>query len=287
MKNLQRDITQFGLSALAKAGLIIRNMESKNNDSQHDYSKPHRDNHYLLLLSTHGHFKLNLDFQEIEVNGAALLLIFPGQVHHIIDTEEPKGWAISFDSSLMDTALQPVLEQGVNMPVSLTADTDFYNQTCTLMQLLENLQTGQQDVYTGKIKNSLLDAIMGLVAGQIALFSTSTQLKPGRAAVIEHSFRQLLKQHFKVWKQPALYASALHITVAHLSDTVKSVTGYSVSSLIQSYSILEAKRLLWFTKLSVKEIGYELGYDEPVYFGKLFKKITGLTPLKFRQQYQV
>lgn len=287
MKNLQRDIIQFGLSPLAKAGLMIRNMESEDNNSQHDYSKPHRDNHYLLLMLTHGRFKLNFDFQEIEVTGATLLLIFPGQVHHIIDAYEPKGWALSFDSSLLDKELQLVMERGFNTPVSLDSTTPFYSQACNLMNLLENLQTGTQDVYTARIKNSLLNALMGLVAGQLTVFSTANQVKTPRGAVIEQAFMQLLKQYYKVWKQPALYASELHITVAHLSNMVKSITGNSVSTVIQSYSILEAKRLLWFTNLSVKEIGYELGYDEPVYFGKLFKKITGLTPLKFRQQYQV
>lgn len=49
---------------------------------------------------------------------------------------------------------------------------------------------------------------------------------------------------------------------------------------------MEAKRLLYFTDNTVKEIAYEVGYDEPVYFGKLFKKITKLTPLEFRKKFR-
>ncbi|MCZ8216998.1 MAG: helix-turn-helix domain-containing protein, partial [Cyclobacteriaceae bacterium] len=72
----------------------------------------------------------------------------------------------------------------------------------------------------------------------------------------------------------------------HLNDTVKAFTSNSVSTHIQQISILEAKRQLYFTNKSVKEIAYDLGYDEPVYFGKLFKKITNHTPLAFRQQFR-
>ena len=68
---------------------------------------------------------------------------------------------------------------------------------------------------------------------------------------------------------------------------MKALTGFPVSVHIQQASILEAKRLLYFTDKSVKEVSYEVGYDEPVYFGKLFKKVTNLTPLQFRQQFRV
>lgn len=262
-------------------------MQGEDNEAQHDYSKPHRDNHYMLLLSTQGQFKLNLDFEDIEINGPALLLIYPEQVHHIINVYEPQGWAISFDSSLMDKELQLIFEKDFNEPLSLNPESFFYQQASAVMKLLENMQLNLSDtIYSSRAKNSLLDALLSLVAGHITAFSTARKSKTSRGAIIEQAFKQLLRKHYKTWKQPALYAAELHITVAHLYDTVKEITGNSVSAMIQDYSILEAKRLLWFTKLSVKEIGYELGYDEPVYFGKLFKKATGLTPLKFRQQYQ-
>ena len=97
---------------------------------------------------------------------------------------------------------------------------------------------------------------------------------------------KLTKEHFKIWKQPAQYAAALSISTAHLNDTVKSLTGSPVSVHIQEASIMEAKRLLYFTANSVKEIAYEVGYEEPVYFGKLFKKVTNLTPLEFRKKFR-
>jgi YesN/AraC family two-component response regulator len=124
--------------------------------------------------------------------------------------------------------------------------------------------------------------MLSILAGKL---SAGNKVKANRSSIIEQEFNQLLQQHYKTWKQPAQYAKALSVSVAHLNESVKNISGNPVSIQIQEKSVLEAKRLLYFTKLSVKEIGYELGYDNPVYFSKLFKKITSFTPLEFREQY--
>lgn len=127
---------------------------------------------------------------------------------------------------------------------------------------------------------------MYLIASNFISTSPIENTTENRGSILRDAFNQLLKKYYKTWKQPAQYASELAISVAHLNDTVKELTGYPVSIHIQQASILEAKRQLYFTNKSVKEIGYEVGYDEPVYFGKLFKKITNLTPLAFRQKFR-
>jgi AraC-like DNA-binding protein len=141
-----------------------------------------------------------------------------------------------------------------------------------LLDLIEQIQSGTPDPYTGKSILTLLVALLTILVGKIVTTGAGTKTKESRGTFLTNSFTQLLKQHYKTWKQPARYATELSISVAHLNDTVKGITGTSVSAHIQQYSVLEAKRLLYFTDLSVKEIGYALGYDEPVYFGKLFKK---------------
>jgi AraC family transcriptional regulator, transcriptional activator of pobA len=192
----------------------------------------------------------------------------------------------------MDNGLQlvldkGVLDKGVKGAITLDGQTAFYRHAKTLMDLIEKLQSEGLSGHRIKAVHSLLHALLGLLAEKLTTqLASSWQSTIGRAAIIEQSFNQLLEQHYRNWKQPAQYAGELHISVAYLYDTIRGVTGTSVSTLIQERAVLEAKRLLYFTDLNVKEIGYEIGYDDPVYFGKLFKKITGLTPLQFRQQYR-
>ncbi|PTS98667.1 hypothetical protein DBR11_14255 [Pedobacter sp. HMWF019] len=287
MKTQQHKIKQFQLSPWAKAGLAIKNLRSEKSEEEHDSSKPHRDHHYLVILITNGQFTINLDFKEINIIAPKLLFVFPEQVHNITEIKNPSGWAVSFDPSLISNTLQTLLEKNLKGPIELEKQTDFYQYTTSLMDLMEQLQSKGLSGHSIKAAHSVLNAILELtaektIAATIYINATTTS----RAVAIEQEFNQLLKQHYKNWKQPTQYAAALHISVAHLYDTMKGMTGTSVSELIQQCSILEAKRLLYFTDLSVKEIGYELGYNEPVYFGKLFKKTTGLTPLQFRHQYR-
>ena len=85
-------------------------------------------------------------------------------------------------------------------------------------------------------------------------------------------------------KSPAEYAKTLNISSAYLNECVKSTTGNSVSYYIQQRIILEAKRLLYHSGKSVKEIAVELGYDDYPYFSRLFSKVTGMTALAFRNK---
>ncbi|MBF4516958.1 helix-turn-helix domain-containing protein [Flavobacterium sp. ANB] len=285
MKNQNHTIKQFELSPLAKAGIIIVNM--KNPDvEEHDISKPHRDNHCQLMLALNGTFKLNIDFENVEFSAPALLCVFPEQVHHIIDVKNPKGWMISFDPSLVSKEILQLLENKIDNPFLLQQESKFCQQLSILMDLIEKVQAENTNNYTQKSIHSLLNALLSLISGELVSNLSVDKEKENRSIIIKEIFINLTKEHFKTWKQPAQYASALSISAAHLNDTVKSLTGSPVSVHIQEASIMEAKRLLYFTDKNVKEIAYEVGYDEPVYFGKLFKKVTNLTPLEFRKKFR-
>ena len=279
------NILKFPLSPQAKAGMLIKNMRDARQVSEHEHSKPHRDDHYLLLMATGGNFILNIDFENIEVHAPALLLIFPGQIHHTISSGKTSGWGISIDPALIDQEFQLIFERGFQRVFAIDQQTAFYSHITALMEQMEKLQTEIDNPYHVRAGQSMLDSLLALLAGEIAVHNAIAKTKANRAATIEQDFKQLLKVHYKDWKQPSRYAAQLNISVAHLSDTIKAINGDSVSVYIQQYCILEAKRLLCFTKLTVREVGYQLGYEDPVYFSKLFKKVTGYTPLQFRQHY--
>jgi AraC family transcriptional activator of pobA len=285
LKNQQKHISQFDISPLAKAGIHILNMQEEIRE-EHDISTPHRDSHFLLMLATSGHFELNIDFKEVSFSNPTLFCVFPEQVHNIVKVQKPKGWIISFDPAIIDEEIKHLFESRFDNPMSLEPASDFYLSSVTLLHLMEKSQSSIINKYSNKSIHALLTAFLNSIASNL-VFTTAIESKnENRSTVIKDAFNQLLKQHFKNWKQPAQYASELAISVAHLNDTIKALTGSPVSIHIQQASIFEAKRQLYFTNKSVKEIGYEVGYNEPVYFGKLFKKITNLTPLAFRQQFR-
>ncbi len=78
------------------------------------------------------------------------------------------------------------------------------------------------------------------------------------------------------------YAEAMGISESHLNNIMKSMTGYTPARLIHNETILEAKRLLIHSDLTVSEVGYHLNFEDPSYFSRFFKRETGLNPKQFR-----
>ncbi|MEA4846136.1 MAG: helix-turn-helix domain-containing protein, partial [Clostridiaceae bacterium] len=106
-----------------------------------------------------------------------------------------------------------------------------------------------------------------------------------RYADITSRFKSLLSANYKSVKRPSQYASKLNISPVYLNEAVKKTTGISASNCIRDEIVIQAKRLLFYTKISVKEIAQELGYADWTYFTRFFTKAVGISPSYFRKQY--
>ena len=103
---------------------------------------------------------------------------------------------------------------------------------------------------------------------------------------LRSQFKNLLTNEIREVKSPEAYAAKLNISEAYLSETLKKTTGFPPSYWIQQEVVMEAKRLLYHSDLTVKEISHALGYTDHSYFSRLFTKITGISALTFRKQYR-
>ena len=97
------------------------------------------------------------------------------------------------------------------------------------------------------------------------------------------SFKNQVDTHYKKQHSTSFYAQNLNISTDHLNRVVKSLIGKTAKDYIQSRISISAKRMLYFSGLSNKEIGYELGFKEPAHFSSFFKKCTGQTPSAFKE----
>jgi AraC-like DNA-binding protein len=96
-------------------------------------------------------------------------------------------------------------------------------------------------------------------------------------------FRTLLARHFSEEKEVSFYAAELNITPKYLSEILTAQSGKSAKAHIDEYVAMEAKSLLRQTTMSVQEIAYWLGYEDPSYFVKTFRKWEGRTPVQYRK----
>jgi AraC-like DNA-binding protein len=97
-------------------------------------------------------------------------------------------------------------------------------------------------------------------------------------------FNELIEQNFQEKRSVRFYADALHVHPNHLNFVVKKITGITAKETIMNHILLEARFLLRSSTLSIKEIAYKLGFDDPNYFSSFFKNGVELSPAQYRQE---
>lgn len=142
------------------------------------------------------------------------------------------------------------------------------------------------------LKDSSMEEMVRVLLKQVIIRATrlwKTQQLPHQLmetpAEVEfyRNFNQLVEMHFKKWHAVSDYAEVLGITAKTLSNKFNKFNLVQPNEIIKSRILLEAKRLLCFTDWSVKEIAYELGYEDPAYFNRLFTAKVGNSPVIFRK----
>jgi len=247
----------------------------------------HRDDHYIFLIHETGSSKFMVDFDLIEMGSASLFFILPGQVHRYMEAAYgTSGWFLALDAGLIPERFRLVLEDPLLMRRPLVLSCNEMEPVLQCLQLLYSVDRKEaassifrQSVY------GLLDSFSAMIAALYADMPATGQ-PSSRPFMITQDFRKLLLREFKVRKSPTEYAAALNLSLSYLNEAVKATTGLPVSSLIQQEVMMEAKRLLYHSTCSVKEIAHELGYDDHTYFSRLFKKTVGVTPGDFRRHYR-
>lgn len=279
------NIPKYKLNEQAQKGMFVTDLAHYNRYQKHTVTEPHRDDHFSILIVRSGLVELMIDFENVKISKPAFLLIAPEQVHQMIRIHQAKGWLINADASVLRKELVDNFHDHFAKQISLSAQSNITTQFFSLLQIILSLETEKAKPFIERSAHTVLHAALELVLSLITP-PPATHKKQVRGQVIYRQFRSLLEEHYKTWKQPSRYADEIAVSATHLNDTVKEVSGLSVSQHIQARSILESQRLLYFTDKTVSEIGFELGYEDPVYFGKLFKKNTQLTPLAFRQKFR-
>jgi AraC family transcriptional regulator, transcriptional activator of pobA len=245
----------------------------------------HRDDYYIFIYQKTGNSTIIVDFQDNTLSGNSVLCIQPGQIHFGNFSQDTDAWIISVTSEWVPSEIRLSLMENTaaNRPVDIQSDTDrlSFNDTLQLLQKFE-----EQDIPSEKIVQSIFNVCLNLFMQAFHQAIDGREQRNLRPTLITRQFRSLLLSNFRVMKSPAEYATSLTITPVYLNEVVKGTTGYPVSYWIHQEIILEAKRTLFYTNNTVKEIAHALGYVDPAYFIRLFKKVTGTSPQQFRQKYR-
>lgn len=131
---------------------------------------------------------------------------------------------------------------------------------------------------------ALLSAILIWLARSAPHHALEHAQDSGKAAEHFANFRTLIEQHFTEQQPVAWYARRLGITAAHLNALCRRMVGRSALELIHERMLLEAKRNLVYTSMTISVVGYTIGFSDPAYFTRFFKRQAGVSPKEFRKK---
>jgi AraC-like DNA-binding protein len=286
------EMNNAGAAHLRQQGiLVMRFMDSLRNDPRRRQPHFHEFFQVCLLLAP---TTVMLDFQNFRTRGPAVLFISPGQVHTIRPKPGLQGVTVSFTQAFFDDETPPpsrLLELPFFFPDDkqpwLRLAQQEIAETADLFGDLCNEYDRALSDAVGILRATLRLALLRLAR---IYARTSPPRKATRGIGIVRQFHLELEKHFRAETNIGAYASRLGVTPNHLNDVVHEQTGHSAGELIRRRRLLDAKRMLSHSQLSVSEIGYSLGFEDPSYFARFFRRYEAITPTafleKFREKYQ-
>lgn len=241
------------------------------------YSKTHRHNFYEILWFTE--VKKNevhwIDFEQEVICLNQICILSPGQLHKI-EFESKKGYIVAFSPDFFHYVLGISVELFVKPYCSIGILPD-----STVMILKKLLCLMEVEYKTGK-RRKLLEAYSSAFLIHIQSIFTKSNSDNHTKRIIP--ILLLIEKYFKQEKEVKFYAHEVSLSIRRINEVSVSSVGLTIKQLITQRLITEAKRLIYTEDLSIKEIAYELGYNDPAYFSRIFKKKTGFAPEEFRDE---
>ncbi len=245
----------------------------------HDWEfNPHRHarlHQFLFIDSGGGAAKIEND---IHVLASGTMLNIPaGVVHGFSFTPETTGWVVTLTSELLE---QTLLDSEGVRPQLKQFFLGQMNESIRTVVLAIFAEYPTRSFARAHILRSLSSVLAGLMARAVAAQGPNA-LQP--ESTLQRRFEVLLEQEFLNHLTVADYADRLGVTPTHLTRVLRQETGLSASAVIETRILREARRNLAFSNLGVSEIAYQLGFSDPSYFSRVFKRAAGVSPRAFRQ----
>ncbi|HET9379090.1 MAG TPA: AraC family transcriptional regulator [Chthoniobacterales bacterium] len=282
-------LKDFGSSPFLEHGIFVEAFEECVS-VRHKRMEVHRHD-YVELFLLHGQGSVLIDFENCSLSGKSLIAIGPGRVH-AWQANKMTGLYIAFTQEFFD---------GAGSPPSTLFDYPFIfgDELSSVIHLEPKEGVQAQDLFRDihrefekheKLAVEMIRHQLRLLMVHLSRLYAATSPAPFAAVSLVRRFRQAVERSFHASTSVRDYAQTLGVTTSHLNESLRLETGLTAGNLIRARLLLEAKRLLLHTELTMAEIGYELGFEDPSYFSRFIRRELKTNPAELRrlirQKYQ-
>lgn len=258
---------------------------------------PCRFDGFLLFFCISGRLKMIINLTDFDVVEDSLFVTIPGNIIMVSEFDESARDSLHFIVMAMTREYMSGLK--VNMPQLLSRGITLLNNPCfTLTGEEKNVAKKYLELASDILRSNLMykrecisflfSSLFYLAGGVIErtvdnAAKASGGTKADRSKEVFSKFIEAVSEYHTVERGVAFYADKLCLTPKYLSKLVKAASGHSAPDWIDSYVLLEAKNMLRYSGMPIKEIVSRLNFPNPSTFHKFFKLKTGLTPLQYRK----
>jgi len=251
-----------------------------------DPEKSHRMNFSMLLFIEQGNGTHFVDFVDYGFNAGSLIFVNKNQVHSFDFSNQPIGKAVLFTDEF-------VKQIQSNMKISIFYSNNFNKNYSPIIQSNDDLRVSCKNILNeiqSELSKPETDSMVIMLLFSSLFLKIEKQRNHVECTNLQsqeyqrmNQFLALLESDFTKTRNASDYAEKLSISYKSLNNLCKKASGQTVKQIIDSYIILEAKRRLLLGGRQVKELAFELGFDEVTNFTKFFKKHTLLPPSHFKK----
>jgi AraC family transcriptional activator of pobA len=250
----------------------------------------HRDLHQLLVIFTGGG-EMEAETRRQPFRAPALLIVPAGVVHGFSFAEDTEGYVVTLaDTLLRDLAREEPSFRGLfadancasldEDPVHLQEFAQEFGDTLPkLRRELVWSAPASAAAATARLTTLLVSAVRALHQPAEVVSAAGN----ARAALVAR-LREQIETHLRSGLSVAQYAKALNVTPARLRAACMEVTGKTPMRVLEERLVLEAKRNLNYTNMTIAQIAYYLGFTDPAYFSRFFSKLCNESPASFRKR---
>lgn len=248
-------------------------------------NEPHKHDFEELLIGLEGALEHFIDFETETIQAPFVSFVTKGKMHRVV----PKAvngkceiWGIRFKSEFIpETTFQ--LYSLYHNQANLHLEQNLcFKRLVTLSEMMYDEK--QQEIVDYGVIRQLLSVLLTMIENERKKFSPTENSTQKTQQISFGNFLRILEENFRRPVGVEFYAEKLFMSSRNLNLICQSILEQSVSEIIETRKLTEAKNLLISTDKTVSEIAYELGYNEGSYFSKVFKKKSGQSPGEFREE---
>jgi AraC family transcriptional regulator, transcriptional activator of pobA len=248
-------------------------------------NEPHHHDYEELIVGVDGQLEHFIDFRTTLFDAPFISFITKGKVHRVrpmIKDEKCLMWVIGFRSEFIpETTFQLYSYYHDHANLVLKRDACFKR----LVVLCEMINEEMKQTNPGyAVIRQLLSTLFTMIEWERRKQQPDETVLQKTQSMTFKNFLAILEENFRRPEGVNFYSEKLFMTSRNLNLICQNILQQSVSEIIETRKLIEAKNLLVSTDKTISEIGYELGYNEKAYFTNVFKKKAGQTPTEFREE---